>query len=1018
MLSLIISEVHLLFSLTLILIIVLIISIVYSFNLKRKLKSLTLESNIFSELQNSSNNVVIKYHLQPHWHLSFISENIEKYTGYSQHDLIRNNILFRNLINKADLKIFDEKINSLRTDKKDYKIDYRIKTPGGEERWVQESGIGVFNKKHQLVEIHGVIKDIHSSKLSEIFLSENENRFEKLIENTPFGTCIICDDLITYCNPSFLKMLGYPSKSEVIGTSLQKYIRAREREKLKQLITKLQRPVTLSINEEIVKELEITGVCKNRAEKYFQMYFSKMSFGDLVSVIVFVQDITERKRNEELLYTFNKRLENIIELIPDPTFIIDNDRKVTHWNIAIEELTGVRKTEIIGKSNYSDIFYDIKRPMLIDLAIDDSNITTCYKNLKKINNRLFGEYAGPIRKDRKKVYLWGVASPLYDKNENLFGAIELIKDVTEHREKEVALFESEEKARIILDCNQDSIILIEPEGTIVDCNTSAAQKIGVEKNSILNSNYLNFLPPSKRIEREMQIAKIKETGKELILEEFFPPDNEYYLTSMYPVKGRLNIVQRIVISLKNISRIKQAEIEIKAKEEYYRTITENITDYIYKIHYKKGNVSIEFTSSGVDKVIGYKTSELITSQMIFDKLFPPEMKRKALIILKQIIKYKRNRTIEHQIIHKTGQVKWLSNSIIFKDSCEIIGVVKDITLQKHLEKALLEAEERYRTVFDQSGLASLVFDLSGKLIMQNPLAAEIMGGMPSNFIGRNIEGLFPAKVATYVRESIKETILKGGVCRETEFEVLNKKIWLRTFTHTIKNVNGEVIGVQFISQNITEKKEMEKKVLNVILETEEKERKNFAQELHDGVGPLLSTIKMYVQWLGMPVVNVSRSEILADIAKTVDESLVTVREISYRLNPGNLIKLGLTAALKEFAEKINKTGKININIRSNLDKRFEVRKETILYRVLCESINNTLKYANASEVEIQINYIFDKLKVKYTDDGVGFDLESVTKQNKGSGIKNIKNRLKSIGAFVLFNTEPGNGVEMIIETII
>jgi PAS domain S-box-containing protein len=474
-------------------------------------------------------------------------------------------------------------------------------------------------------------------------------------------------------------------------------------------------------------------------------------------------------------------------------------------------------------------------------------------------------------------------------------------------------------------------------------------------------------------------------------------------------------IKRIVISIKNISKLKHAELQIKLKEEYYRTITENITDYLYKIYYNKGNISVELESPGVERIIGYKIKELTSSDMILNQLLSSDARRKVPFILKSVIKEKRSRAIEHQVIHKSGQLKWLSNSIIYRDpdtdgSYRLIGVVKDITLQKHLEIALLEAEERYRNVFDYSGMASNVFDLSGKLIMQNLQAAKIMGGVPSDFVGHNIEELYPKEVARHIREVFQETLATGHVNRETEFDVFKKKLWLRTSTHVIKNVHGEIIGIQFISQNITERKEMDKKVLNVILETEEKERMKFAQELHDGVGPLLSAIKIYVQWLGMPQVNVSRSEILADIEKTVDESLLAVKEISYRLNPGNLVKLGLTDALKEFADKINKIGKIKISIESNLNKRFEIRKETILYRVLCESINNTLKYANANEIKIQLNLNENKLLINYTDNGIGFDLNLAG--NKGSGLKNMKNRLKSIAADVLFKTEPGKGIEL------
>lgn len=982
------------------------------FKFKKIYKNQLLNQDILWELANSSRNLVIRYSVKDGFDLTHISANVERFLGYNCDFFLKNKNHYHNLINPCDIVRLKNTHRALTTAKKKYTIDYRIKTQKGDEKWIREIGSGLFDKRNNLTEVEGIIEDISEVKLNEFYLNEYENRFGNLIGNSPFGICIICEHLITYCNQALVNILGFSSGKELIGTSLFSYVAPSDRKKLKRIIDNF-----LDEKTEI-QELESIAVSKNGEEKNIQMYFSKVILRDLICIFVSVQDITPIKKNEKLLRDLNERLENIIDLIPDPIFIIDKQKEVTHWNKAMENLTGAKKTDIVGSNKYSRIFYGEERPMLIDLAIDDSYITTSYKNLKKINNKLYGDFSGKIKNSDKEVYLTGVGALLHDNDENLFGAIEVIKDVTENKKKEIALLESEEKARIILDRSNDSIVMSESDGTIIDCNTAFARSFEKEKSELLNKSYLNLLPEPKRLAREMHFRAIKEKGIELTFEEFNVSSDEYYLTSIYPVKGT-PAMKRIIISTKNITKLIKAELETKKKEEYYRTITENITDYVYTLRVDKGKFSIQHESPGVEKVLGYKASEL-TFDLILEKIIPYEQRQKALSLLNVLFRERINLNEEYQIIDKSGQKKWVSNSLIIRsasqDSLEAIGVVKDITLQKQLGMALLEAEERYRSVFDQSGLASNVYDLSGKLIMQNLLASELIGGVPSDFIGRNIDELYSTNVSSLIKELFSETLSKGPVNKEAEFRILNKSVWLRIFTHSVKNMNGEVVGIQFISQDISEKKEMDKKVMNIILETEEKERRNFAQELHDGVGPLLSAVKMYIQWLRMPVVNTSKEEILADIEKTVDESLLAIKEVSYKLNPGNLVKLGLTEALKEFACKIDSLGKTRIVIESNLSQRMEIRKETILYRVLCESISNTIKYANASEILISIKVTDDKLRIKYTDNGVGFDVHSVMKMNKGSGIKNIKNRLDSIDAAVLFKSAPEEGIEIIIDT--
>lgn len=153
----------------------------------------------------------------------------------------------------------------------------------------------------------------------------------------------------------------------------------------------------------------------------------------------------------EKALTTNEILHSLIEFLPDATFVIDKDKRVIEWNRAMEELTGVPKSEIIGKSGYfyAKPFYGIERPILIDLLdTPDEGIEKSYINFERRENLVIGEVFIPSLGGRKDVYLWSIASPIYNKKRERIGAIESIRDISEFKRYEKMLIDVNEQLRL------------------------------------------------------------------------------------------------------------------------------------------------------------------------------------------------------------------------------------------------------------------------------------------------------------------------------------------------------------------------------------------------------------------------------------------------------------------------------------------------------------------------------------------------------------------------------------------
>jgi len=173
-----------------------------------------------------------------------------------------------------------------------------------------------------------------------------------------------------------------------------------------------------------------------RIADYFNSFMGKLDAYNLS----LQQEIEERKRIETSLRNSEKHLSDIIDFLPDATFVVDREGKVIIWNQAIEEMTAIKATDIVGKGEYEYalFFYGTRRPILIDLVqTADEEIENKYQHITRKGQALLAEIDVPVRGEQ--LTLWGMASPLYDDNGVLTGAIESIRDITERKQVEKEL---------------------------------------------------------------------------------------------------------------------------------------------------------------------------------------------------------------------------------------------------------------------------------------------------------------------------------------------------------------------------------------------------------------------------------------------------------------------------------------------------------------------------------------------------------------------------------------------------
>jgi len=222
-------------------------------------------------------------------------------------------------------------------------------------------------------------------------------------------------------------------------------------------------------------------------------------------------------------------------------------------------------------------------------------------------------------------------------------------------------------------------------------------------------------------------------------------------------------------------------------------------------------------------------------------------------------------------------------------------------------------------------------------------------------------------------------------------------------------------GMLITIADITNIKRSEFFALNSLLEGQEIERKRLAREIHDGIGPLLSALKLNLANIEGDIENKNTDleKKFQKSNKLIDEIADDLRSISHNLLPKVLSDFGLVESLEALSEKINASNSVSMTfMHTGLDQRLEDVFELGIYRIGQELISNTLKHGNARKITMQLIMRKDSLHLIYEDDGRGFDPSMI---KNGLGIMNIQNRVKALGGEINFDSHPGKGMTATIE---
>ena len=593
-------------------------------------------------------------------------------------------------------------------------------------------------------------------------------------------------------------------------------------------------------------------------------------------------------------------------------------------------------------------------------------------------------------------------------------------DITQRKEAELKLVNSEKRFRALIENSSEGLIIIDALGTVLDISPSAQRILGYSREVYIGVDRFDLIHPDyQQMVANMLIELVKEPDANRTLEYLYKKSdgNYIWIESTFHNQMHEPAVNAIVINLRDITERKKAEEELKKLSLIARE-TNNavvITDVAGKIQW----VNEAFT-----RITEYRLNEVIGRES-GDFLQGAETSLVAIRYMR--IKITNGRPFECDVINykKSGKKYWIR--IQCQPQFDLNGKLNgffaletDITREKEADNYIKISEEKYRNLFDFNPGCIIIWDpVNYKVLEVNNKTVAEYGYSKEEFLSMTI--LDYRSPSDYAR--IKATA--------KSFLINLSKSYMSTWQHISKS--GEMLPMHYVSrsirykgqvailamgENIKEKLKLEKaledernqkqfEITEAVISAQERERKEIGEELHDNVNQILAGSLLY---LGLHK-KAEGKEILFlnETEKLINSAIYELRNLSHSLIPPRLPESELTQVLNNIV-KITEHSGITIHKDFNIEEKdISPKLKLAIYRIVQEQFTNILKHAHAENLFLSVIDKNDMLKLTIKDDGVGFD---PLIKSKGVGLMNIKARASLFDSKVGIRSSKGKGCEL------
>ncbi len=695
--------------------------------------------------------------------------------------------------------------------------EYKLRRKDGSFIWVETSA-SVIYRDGKPYAIQGIAHDITERKRAEDALRQNEERYRGILDNMEEG--YFEEDLkgnFTFFNEAARRMMGY-DRDEMLGLN---YRRFTSPETARRMFEVYHRVYETGIPEHMV-DYEVI-----RKDGSVRMHESSVvllrdSLGQPVGFSELARDVTERRREEDILRKREERYRNILDSMEEAYFEVDLKGNLTFFNTTAVKRLGYTNEEVMGMSFHQ--------------FVDEENAKKVFEGYHKVF--LTGE---PIKGfDWELVTGTGEriaveSSVTLNRGEKgaPIGFKGIVRDISDRKKAEQALRESEEKYRTILERIEEAYSEIDLAGKFTFMNESLCRILGYSREELMGMNNRDFTTPEMAKRAFQMFNEIYKTGSQrtMVDYEIIRKDGTKRFIDLsaslmrepsgnpigFRCVGR-DVTERIL-----------AEQKVRESDRRYRMLAENVHDAIWTM-----DLDMQFTyvSPSSIRLTGFTPEEML-GMSLRQYLGPESFDLTELVLVEELTKGRsiepfdpnRSRTVELEMLHKDGGTVWIEFMATFRRDIqgipiEILGVARDISKRKKAEEALRESEKQYRLLAENARDVIWVLDLKLRHQYVSPSVMRLRGYTPEEAMKQTLDMFLTPESYQRVMDMVAKEFEfeKSGQkhgkewARNIELEMICKDgstVWTEVTVNLIFGDNGRLMGLLGITRDITDRKKAE-----------------------------------------------------------------------------------------------------------------------------------------------------------------------------------------------------------------
>jgi PAS domain S-box-containing protein len=675
---------------------------------------------------------------------------------------------------------------------------------------------------------YGIARDITERKKREKELQDSEEKYRSLVESSPDGIITINKvGKVKSANKAFFELTGYDEK-EIIGKNFLQVPTLIKQDlkfysKLINDIFKGESPGAIHFKWKHANGEIREGEAKTSLQK---------KDGKIIGLQAVLRDVTEQKEAQRLVQESEEKYRNLVNNSLMGIVIAQSDPVRLHFvNPSMTQLTGYSEKKLLN----------FKGEELVNLIYEEDRERFFDNFQKRIEGKPIkqeDEYRF-VTKDKKVITVNSYSSFIEYLGKP--AALTTFIDITDKKKAEEKTAESEEKYSSLFNNIQEGVALHEmiwdEKGNPIDfiwldANPTYEEITNLKKEEIVGKRGKEVIPNLEQKWLELY-ADVTKSGKSVSV-----VDHSEYLDKYWDVKAFSPGKNRFAVAMSDVTEKIHATKKLELSEKQFRSIIEStpMGTLNYELRENEELVLIGYNSAA-NEMLQTECSDLMGKTI--EKAFPGLIDTEVPGIYRKIAKTG-GQWFTEQIDYHHDKVSGAFEVYAFQTSPMKIAVMfLEITERLTDQNKIKESEERHRVLFENTGAGIGYYDLNGKLILFNKLAAQHMGGKPDDYIGKNLVELYGEEAGEEYMKRIRKAVKsESTISFEDKVELPTGAKWFLSAYSKIHDADNKVVGVQIISSDITERRlaeqelQMHKDKLEELVKERTEELASANEELH------------------------------------------------------------------------------------------------------------------------------------------------------------------------------------------